>query len=285
MPERTGSRGHPPARWLARNLAWARTMAGLYPHPREGFATVKAAGFRGAVVKGYAERLSPLLEELTTVEIESRGRLVHEDRHKRSFLLEPASGSPPSLYVKHYRRYGILVDLKDRLRGSQARKSFLLALELARRGIPVPPPIAYLERWKGGIRREGYLLSVGFPTGLPLPALFAILHREGRGEEFDEALRAFGRFCLLLEETAVRHGALMSSILAVPGEQGPPALYLTDLEEVCTIGAICEHDLDRMAKSIHRPLASFLSPGEIEPFCEEGRRVGSGILQYLARYL
>ena len=187
--------------------------------------------------------------------------------------------------MKRYQRGGLLMDLKDRVRGSQARKSFLLGLELPRRGIPTTPPLAYLEHWQGGKRREGFLLCEGYPTGMPVAKLFRRLYEERKNEDFDVTLRALGAFFLKVERAGVRHGSLMGSTLAVPNEEGPPSLYLTDLEETCTLGAACEHDYRRMAWSIHWHLKRCLPPERIEAFCGEGRRIGCRILQRISLYL
>ncbi len=272
--------------WLARNFSWARVSLGLYPYPRERIQPVSIGAFRGWQEKDAAPRLMPLLHELLEGDLIARGRIIHEDRHKTSSLCTPACRSGhDSVYVKRYQKRGLLMDLKDWVRGSQARKSFLLGLELPRRGIATTPPLAYLEHWRGGIRREGFLLCKGYPSGIPVAGMFTRFYKENKAEDFDVTLRALGAFFLAVERAAVRHGSLMGSTLAVPNDEGPPSLYLTDLEEICTLGAVCEHDYRRMAWSIHWHLKRYLPPERIEAFCEEGRRIGCRILQRVSLYL
>ena len=77
-----------------------------------------------------------------------------------------------SLYVKNYKRRHLLQDLKDFLRGSQAKKSFLLALALEKHAIPTPLPMALLESWQMGIRKESFLICQGYLNSMPAAVLF-----------------------------------------------------------------------------------------------------------------
>jgi hypothetical protein len=115
---------------------------------------------------------------------------------------------------------------------------------------------------------------------VPSALFLKTLHRQG-SPDFQPALEAFGAFLSRVEQAGIRHGCLMSSVLAVPATGQPPSYYLTDLEQLCTLGGINDHDCLRMVKDIRRELASV--PEEfLEAFSREGRRSGSRVLQHPA---
>jgi hypothetical protein len=265
---------------LSRLRSWTLLSLGFCPNPGEKIRAFHLGPLQGYANRRFFEFVVPIAVRLLQRERTGlEGKIIHRDRHKKSILLDSPS-LPFPLYVKHYVRHHLLQDLKDRFRGSQARKSFLLSLELEKRSIPTPPALAVLERWEKGIRREGFLICKGYAEGMPAARFLKTLHRQG-SPEFQPALEAFGAFLRGVEQAGIRHGCLMSSVLTVPEAGQPPSYYLTDLEQLCTLGGINDHDCFRMVKDIRRELASV--PREfLEAFSREGRRIGSRILQHPA---
>ena len=270
---------------LKRYWSWLSLAFGIYPHPRERMAKISIDAFRGYVESTSYNHVKKVFSEILGGSLTVKGSLIHEDRHKQSFLYTSEALSSLPLWVKHYKRHHLGQDIKDLIRGSQARKSFLLGLEMERYDIPTPLPLAYLEKRRSGIREEGYLICRGYPQSLSAPSLFQELFSAGNSEKLNAALNALGTFFLKIEKTGLRHGCLMSSILAVSREDDPPSFLLIDLDQVCTIGAVDEHDIYRMAEDMYWHWKLFLPKECISIICEEGRRINSRILQRLSLFM
>ncbi len=267
-----------------RYMSWFLLSFGRYPHPKDRIKMINIEGFRGYAENVFYDKVINLFPEILGEELLSKGRLIHEDRHKKSILYSSPSLPLLPLFVKYYDRHHFGQDFKDIIRGSQARKSFLMAFELERYSMLTPMPLAFLERWHMGVRKESFLICKGYPEGLPAAALFRNLYLEGDRDKFLQAIQAFSAVVLDIEKIGLRHGCLMSSLLAIPNRDGPPLFYLTDLEQVCTIGAINEHDCFRMAGDVHLQM-NHEKKECLNAICEEGKRVGSSILQNVIHFM
>ncbi len=267
-----------------RYMSWFSLSFGLYPKPKDRIKMITIGDFGGYAENIFFDNVMNLFPEILDEELLSRGRLIHEDRHKKSILYTSPSLPLLPLYVKYYDRHHLGQDFKDTIRGSQARKSFLMAFELERYSILTPMPLAFLERWSMGVRKEGFLICKGYPEGLAAAALFRNLYLQGDRDKFLQAIQAFSAVILNIEKIGLRHGCLMSSLLAIPNKDGPPSFYLTDLEQVCTIGAINEHDCFRMAGDVHLQM-NHEKKECLNAIYEEGKRVGSCILQNVVHFM
>ncbi|MEW6441738.1 MAG: hypothetical protein AB1640_12460 [bacterium] len=262
---------------LSRYRSWILLALGFYPPHGERARPFRLGPLRGHVSTEFRQLLAPIVSEALGTGFRSQGKVIHRDRHKTSLLYS----SPPfpfPLYVKHYVRNDLLQDIKDRLRGSQASKAFALSLELERRLVATPAVLAVVERWERGIRKEGFLICRGYPEGVPAARLLKQLYGLNDREDFSRALKAFGEFVAGIERAGIRHGCLMSALVALPGSGGTPVYAVTDLEQLCTLDAINDHDCLRMAQDMKRDLLK-VPEGFLEALYQEGRRAGSRILQ------
>jgi len=270
---------------LKRYGSWFSLAFGIFPHPKERMRKIGIGDFRGYVESTSDNHVKKAFSEILDGSMASRGRLIHEDRHKQSYLFTSEALAFLPLWVKHYKRRHLGQDIKDFVRGSQARKSFLLGLQMERYDIPTPMPLAYLEKRRSGIREESFLICRGYPQSQSAPGLFQELFNTGNSENLNAALKALGDFFLKIEKTGLRHGCLMSSILAITNEDEPPSFLLIDLDQVCTIGAVDEHDIYRMAEDMYWHWKLFLPKECIRIICEEGRRINSRILERLSLFM
>ena len=105
-----------------------------------------------ALVSALPERI----EAADSVPLASgRNRIVH--------CAIPAAAPAERMVVKTFPPPSALKDRFDRLRGSKARRAWLAADFLHKRGIGVPEPVAYLERRDGRRLLDSHYLSVYEP--------------------------------------------------------------------------------------------------------------------------
>ena len=105
------------------------------------------------------------------------------NRHVRVEL--PREGASEALIVKAFGRQAWLKDLRDRRRGSKARRTWLAASHLQRHGVGTPRAIGYLERWEGARLRESYFLAAYQSDAVSLrEALLTLFHERPEAENF-----------------------------------------------------------------------------------------------------
>ncbi len=86
-------------------------------------------------------------------------RQVAGGRNRHVCIELPVHGAVQPVIVKAFGRQAWLRDLRDRRRGSKARRTWLAATHLRGHGVGTPQPIGYLERWEGARLSESYFLA------------------------------------------------------------------------------------------------------------------------------
>ncbi len=125
--------------------------------------------------------------------------------------------------VKRYNHRGLVHSLRHSLKGSRARRSWLHAHRLMMLRVPTPHPLAYIERRRGGLVWNSYLVT----EYVAAPHFEEFLRRGDGAEEARTA--AAGPVLELLETLAghgITHGDLKHTNILVT-ETGP---MLTDLD-------------------------------------------------------
>ena len=129
------------------------------------------------------------------------------------------------IVVKRYNHKGIFHSLRHTLKRSRARRGWLHAHHLGMREIPTPQPLAFIERRKGRLIWNSYLVT-RFTNG---PSLYHFLRDERVAPEQRASMTQ--RVKNLLDQMAqyrITHGDLKHTNILVT-ENGP---VLTDLDSV-----------------------------------------------------
>ena len=153
--------------------------------------TVVVGPYVGALAPRY--RSPQLLERLAGLAAwldSPSARLVAGGGRNRHVCIDlPLEGGVQTAIVKAFGRQSRLNDLRDRRRGSKARRTWLAATHLARHGVGTPAPIGYLERWEGTRLAESYFLAVYLEGAESLrEALITLFHERPDAVLFMELL-------------------------------------------------------------------------------------------------
>jgi hypothetical protein len=99
------------------------------------------------------------------------------------------SGESTTVIVKAFGRQSWLNRLRDRRRGSKARRSWLAAAHLNAHGVGTPTPVGYLERWNGSRLEESYFIALYTPHAQHFgQALNELFHERPEASLFMELL-------------------------------------------------------------------------------------------------
>lgn len=106
--------------------------------------------FRGEVARAFADPalvawLGGLDGELAR---HSRGR-AGQGGSRLVELTAPAAAGPVPVVVKLHGRQAVWKDWADARRGTAAERAWRVACRMAAAGVGTPPPVAWLERWRG----------------------------------------------------------------------------------------------------------------------------------------
>ncbi len=109
------------------------------------------------------------------------------NRHVRIEL--PLNGSSHPVLVKAFGAQPWFRDLRDRRRGSKARRAWIAATHLTRHGVGTPKAIGYLERWEGMRLGESYFLAAYEPGVVSFrEALLTLFHEMPESANFMDLL-------------------------------------------------------------------------------------------------
>ena len=151
-----------------------------------------AGRYAGELAQAYrSPELLALLADLPALLAAPAARLIAAGRNRNVRIELPVAGRGVPVMVKAFGAQSLLRDLRDRRRGSKARRTWQAAAHLAAHGAGTPPPIGYLERWEGVRLRESYYLAECQDGATTL--------REALLELFDERPPLAARFVQLLE--------------------------------------------------------------------------------------
>jgi hypothetical protein len=129
------------------------------------------------------------------------------------------SGTRPAIY-KRFRVKTPLVLLKNLLRPTTARRSWLYGHNLLDRGLPTARPLCVLHRNRHGIPAEGYLLVEQVPEALGLPEALAVAATKPPTESRQAVRRwadALGRLARRMHDKEVAHRDLKAPNILMAG--------------------------------------------------------------------
>lgn len=122
---------------------------------------ITAGPYSGALAPQFlSEEFVAALAELPALLASPLARVVADGRNRHVCIDMPVNGTTRTIIVKAFGRLSLVRDLRDRRRGSRARRTWLAATHLERLGVGTPQPVGYVERWDGWRLRESYYLAV-----------------------------------------------------------------------------------------------------------------------------
>ena len=86
-------------------------------------------------------------------------RVLGTGRNRHLVLNAPLPDGEREVVVKSFGRLSLIKDLRDRRRGSKARRTWLAARHLLEMRVGTPLPVGYVERWAGSRLLESYFIA------------------------------------------------------------------------------------------------------------------------------
>lgn len=217
------------------------------------FVQVGWTKFSGFVRRDrWDENLRRLLSSPERLLSQTGVRMSKDSRATMTGLLPLPGGA---LYVRRYNYQGLGYVLKHLCRSSPGRRFWIAANSLRMRGIPVPLPVAYVERRRFQVLLESYVICEAV-NGVTIAIHF---HRGlVQSSTLQEKRSVIGELALFLRkmhEKGVSYGNLKGPNIMVRREfSGRYCLFLADLEGV-RLGAVSWRkrvkDLAWLARELH----------------------------------
>ena len=127
-------------------------------------------------------------------------------RNRHVVLLAPLHGGPQKVVVKAFGRLSLLKDLRDRRRGSKARRTWLAARHLRSMHVGTPAPVGYVERWQRARLVESYFIARYEDAAVTLrDALQQLFARAGEITEFNLLLERVAREVRAMHDSGFVH--------------------------------------------------------------------------------
>jgi hypothetical protein len=114
------------------------------------------------------------------------------------------------------------------LRPSKAKRSFEYALELEKRGVDTPPPIGYLECYRGGLLRENMYVYNYCPRTHDLREML----RDKDYPDRDQLLQALARYACSLIRRGVYHRDFSPGNVLFTRDEGGYHFTLIDINRI-----------------------------------------------------
>ncbi len=144
---------------------------------------------------------------------------------RTSSVVELAVPTASGLMIAIYKRFNVkssLHGIKNWFRRSPALRSWDFGQNLLDRGLPTARPLLVLERMRGGLSAEGYLLTERVPDARELSAAVA----DGPQRAWADSL---GRLVRMLHDRQVAHRDLKAPNILMSGSGADATIVLIDL--------------------------------------------------------
>lgn len=152
------------------------------------------------------------------------------NRHVR--IVAPLAGGDREVLVKVFGRSAWLHDLRDRARGSKARRSWLAAEHMFRHGVGTPEPVACIERWSGSRLAESYFIAIFEPHAQTFrDALIELYHERPQAPAFMALLGVVAQGVRRMHDAGFVHNDLGNAniLLASDAQGGWDGFQVIDL--------------------------------------------------------
>lgn len=184
------------------------------------YLRIKTGRYLAVFERGFCEGAEPFdfIEQIDSVM--DKGRILKDGR---TCYVSRAAWNGKDVVVKRYNHKGFIHSLRHTIKRSRARRGWLHAHRLRMLNIATPRPLAYIERYKGPLLWESYLVT-GYVEG---QKLYDFLRDSKIGQE--ERSRVTGKVRELLNrlgEHRISHGDLKHSNILIT-DNSP---ILTDLD-------------------------------------------------------
>ncbi|MCP4714492.1 MAG: hypothetical protein GY868_05190, partial [Deltaproteobacteria bacterium] len=172
---------------------------------------------------------------LAALELHRHAQCVAVKQSTKSVLTThpgPDDAAQP-LCVKRYRYLGVLYSLKNLLRKSRARKSWIAANALLVRGVATPLPLAMLEKKRGPFVVESYIVTRWLEGARELHAYVAESVADMQAARKDAVIKQLALTLRRVHAAGVYHADLKSNnILVQEDAAGKPIFSFIDLDRV-----------------------------------------------------
>jgi hypothetical protein len=182
------------------------------------FARQKTPQSRFIAVHEFLPQVLPYLGNPQTL-LDVPPEQVLKDSRSSRVVRRMLAGKP--VIVKLFKTRSRWGRIKNLLRSSPARRSWLLGCQLLDRGLATARPLAYFQSAKNGIPGDGIVLTEEIPEALDLAAAL----RDPTLAEFAPLWRdRLARLIRLLHERGVSHRDLKAPNILLPCPRSAPAL-------------------------------------------------------------
>lgn len=188
---------------------------------KDGTFTLKTIDGDRAVVAYASEAIQSFVLSLP-MRFDGEGYLLYSDRN----VIRMFQHGDSDVVVKRFKRNGLVKKvIYTFFRKTKARRAYFNGVELLRRGISTPKPVAFMETYRHGLLRDCfYLCDVDNDT----PIASAFDH-----DDWDRPLAsAFGRFVALLQSRGVIDNDLNQTNVLFHGEEGNYHFSLIDINRM-----------------------------------------------------
>ena len=195
------------------NLRFWRNRLSRYVGNNREYREIRGRGVRGHAVKDLPTELLALwIANPDGVFEGATSSLLKDSRSSTVAIFEH---DEKKYIAKRFRRHGLLTGIKNRLRHSPALRSWIFGQSLRDRGLPTARPLAFLQRYRLGLPREGYLIFEFIADAVELPDAVA----QSSGIERRRLAETLGRLLRDIHDRGVSHRDLKApNILFADGQ-------------------------------------------------------------------
>lgn len=186
--------------------------------------------FQGRISEGYdCQLFRAAISDCRSLLRSPEARIVLKARNTVGVVPLPlVNGTRRNIFIKEYRLVGV-DKMKSFFLPSKARRAWQGAVALVERGIPTPPPVAYLERREKGFVAENCFLSEEVPDAEEIRPLLQELSQG----ELPGLLESLAGFLSACHEKGILHRDLSDGNILVRRQgEGAWKFWLLDTNRI-----------------------------------------------------
>jgi len=201
------------------------------------------AGFEVSIAEPWLPS-DPAAAVQLLVDPERSEETIHWGRNYLYRSLLPMGSHEQAVVVKQFTNHGLVAQTRRRSSGSKATKSWNIARELQRHGLPTPEPIMVIESTEDD--GPSYFVSAALEGFFEMRYYFRALLANRELTEFPDVdsiqlFEALGRAIGRMHEAGIWHRDMTIGNLLVRYERGPaafPTIYVVDLNRARSVGEL-----------------------------------------------